>query len=175
MKKRILLLLWSLMFILSSSILYSQDLSKYYISYTQEEGDLYFIYPFTEYKNIQDGSTLSFDITYLESQDSATLNFTYLTDKTFKADSLCLLLTAQNYCYTAEKIYQDFKKKKWENRFGLKLPIGDLIQFSKSESPPSLRIISIQSRMDYSVKQKKWDEYQSAIDKILYIIQPDEN
>ena len=175
MKKRILLFFWSLLFILSSSILYGQDLSKYYLSYTQEEGDLYFIYPFTEYKNIQDKSALSFDITYLDDQDSAILNFTYFTDKTLKADSLYLLLTENKYCYKAEKIYQDYKKKKWENRFGIKLPIAVLVQFSKNESPPTFRIISDQTKMNYSVKQKKWAEYQSAIDKILYIIQPDEN
>ncbi len=166
--------LFLLMIILSSSSpFFGQDLSDYYSTMVQEGGDLYFIFPFDEYKNTEDGSHLLYDMTYREGQDSVTINFTYFTDQPLKADSFHMITPTADFAGPSSKIYQDYDGKKWENRFSANVPFAQLQQAFKAPDPPSIAVDAEGTQMKYEVKLKKWATYQSAVDKILYIIQPE--
>ena len=148
----------------------SQDLSKYYIHHKQDGGDLYFIYPFDDFRNLKDGSDFTFDITYRQGNDSAVINFTYFTSDPLVCDSLIFVTQNQHLIYKSQKIFQDFKKRHWINRFTLIIPYDELVSLVTKENPPEIKIITPQAKMVYTVKDKKWATYANALEKILYII-----
>jgi len=158
------------LFILPFSFCISQDLSKYYNHHAQAEGDLYFIYPFDAYANVADGTDFIFDITYRQGYDSATINFTYFTSSPDIADSMVIENGKNVIAAKTSKIYQDFKKHKWENRFTIKVPFEELEGVINYKSVPTIRLISQEKQMEYRVKEKKWESYADALNKILYII-----
>lgn len=151
-----------------------QDLSKYYLEHTQENGNLYFIYPFEDFKNITDKSDFEFDITYRAGRDSVIVNFTYFTTEPLKADSLIFENGKSRYTGKCSKIFQDYKKKQWVNRFGTQIPIAHMTGLFKIKQAPKIKIKCDQVVLTYDVKENKWNSYADAIDKILYIIRPDE-
>ena len=77
-----------LTFLLLSGWLYSQRLSNYYSSFPQENGTLYFLKTDHKFAGPNNKTTLKFDITYLSTGDSATLNFSYFDNKLQKIEQL---------------------------------------------------------------------------------------
>jgi hypothetical protein len=173
MKSGFFLLIFGL-FVGTFQSVYSQDLSNYYTYRVQEDGNLYFIFPFEDFKNSADKTDFAFDITYRAGRDSATVNFTYFTRDPLRADSLMIVNGETTYKGIASRIFQDFKKKKWENRFGIKIPMNELEAFIKTEMVPQIHVIGKDAILIYEVKDKKWRDYADAVDKILYIIRPDD-
>jgi len=151
-----------------------QDLSNFYTYRVQENGYLYFIFPFGEFNNTTDKSDFEFDITYRGGEDSATINFTYFTDDPIKADSFKFVNKNIICSGQTSRIFQDYKKKKWENRFGTKIAMDQLVFLFKSHQVPQIYVSGKDTVLYYGVKNKKWEAYANAVDKILYIIKPDD-
>ena len=147
-----------------------QKLEKYYTHRTQEEGDLYFLYPNTDFKNSDDHSEFSFDITYRPGTDSTFFNFTYLTLQPAQADSLLLTAGENQAAAPATKLYMDFKKKRWVHRFSAAVPYQALATVLQSDSPPSITVFTAGKPLTFVVKRSKWKKYHAALEKIFYII-----
>lgn len=162
-----------LLIFVSGSLLYSQDLTKYYIHRVQEPNDLYFIFPFKEYQAVDDKSPFYFDITYLQGMDSVVLNYTYYSEEPMPSDSLIFILGDRVLSLPSLRIYEDYLKKEWESRFQVKIPFNELTGIMKSPAVPGIRVISAGKEKTYFLKEKKWEPYSDAVDKILYIIQSD--
>jgi len=170
--KHLFVLVAALTFVLGiSSDTFGQKLSKFYSSRNQEGGNLYFIHPFQDFRNSNDGSDFLFDITERVGNDYATLNFTYFSKDPLVADTLKIISGQLLISEKAEKIFIDFSKNKWENRFTSKIKITDLQSLFKEKSTPTIEVISGKLNLLYHVKDKKWEEYSNAVDKILFIIQ----
>jgi hypothetical protein len=170
--KRLFQLVAAITFVLSiSTNSFGQKLSKYYSSRNQEGGNLYFIYPFKNFRNSEDGSEFLFDITERVGNDYATLDFTYFSNDPLPADTFKIIAGQLLISEKAEKIFIDFSKKKWEHRFTSKIRITDLQWLFKENSIPVFEVISGKSNLLYTVKDKKWEDYANAVDKILFIIQ----
>lgn len=153
----------------------SQDLSKYYTSRVQQNGNLYFILPFNEFKNSTDKSDFSFDITYRNGNDSAVINFTYYTEKPLATDSLKFIARELVLAGKTKKIYLDYDKGMYLNRFSLKLSFPDLQTMFRSNAVPSIYLIADETELQYHVREKKWKPYSRAVDKILYLIRSENN
>lgn len=148
-----------------------QDLSKYYTTRTQEGGDLYFILPFDKFKSEADRSEFIFDITYRQGNDSVAINYTFYTDDRFSPDSLQIKSGRPTYTLQTENLFKDFKKRKWENRYSVKMPFTVLADIINSDSKPVIRLLSNERALVYFIKEKDWEKYSDAIGKILYIIE----
>ncbi|MFU8843427.1 MAG: hypothetical protein ACNA7V_06420 [Bacteroidales bacterium] len=149
---------------------FSQKLSRYYTSRPQETGTLYFIYPFDGFSNADEGSTLSFDITYLNGSDSAVLNFTCFSKETRSIDSLILYADQKIIAAKASKLMIERVKKKWKYRSSAVFYHKDLFEFITISSNPSIRIQSNEGDHFYKIRQKKWSRYSTSIGQVIYII-----
>ncbi len=147
-----------------------QKLEKYYTHITQEGGDLYFLYPNTDFKNSDDGSEFAFDITYRPGTDSIVFNFTYLTRESAQADSILLTSGGNRATAQAKKLYIDFKKKRWVQRYSAEIDYNELRAVFQSASPPTITVFSAGKPLKFIMKQSKWKKYHAALDKIFYII-----
>lgn len=163
-------LLALLIFNLTGQLAHAQKLDKYYTQRVQEGGDIYFIQPNEDFQNTDDRSGFVFDITYREGTENATLNFTFYTDDPVKAKSVELTSGQKTVMAEAEKLYVDFVKKKWENRYSAQLPFAELEAFFDPSVIPVFSVETETGSLDFSVKKRKWEKYAGAIDKILYII-----
>lgn len=147
-----------------------QKLEKYYTHRTQEEGDLYFLYPNTDFKNSNDHSEFVFDITYRPGTDSTFFNFTYLAPQPAQADSIRLSAGETLAAGHAKKLYMDFKKKRWVHRYSAAIPYQALASVLQSDSPPSITVFTAGKPLTFVVKRSKWKKYHAALEKIFYII-----
>ncbi|NCU35070.1 hypothetical protein EOM75_03515, partial [Candidatus Falkowbacteria bacterium] len=161
----------SIIFILMVMVLpeaSGQKLEKYYTHRTQEEGDLYFLYPNTDFKNSDDHSQFAFDITYRPDTDSTFFNFTYFTLQPAQADSLLLTAGEKHAAAPTAKLYMDFKKKRWVHRYSADVDYGELSAVFQSATAPSITVFTGGKPLTFVVKQSKWEKYHAALEKIFY-------
>jgi hypothetical protein len=149
---------------------FGQKLSKYYSSRNQEGGNIYFIYPFEDFKNKADGSDFVFDVTHRVGTDFAIINFSYFSIDPLPADSLKISASQVLVSEKAEKLFIDFDKKLWQHRYSIKINFSDLTAIFKTQSQPAIEVISDRIKLVYVVKEKDWKRYADAVNKILYII-----
>lgn len=147
-----------------------QKLDKYYTHRTQEEGDLYFLYPNTDFKNSDDHSKFSFDITYRPTTGIAIFNFTYHTLQPAPADSLLFTAGQNQAAAPATKLYMDFEKKRWVQRYSAAIPFEELKPAFLSACPPEITVFTAGKPLTFVVKRNKWKKYHAALEKIFYII-----
>ncbi|NCA84787.1 MAG: hypothetical protein EOM83_04345 [Clostridia bacterium] len=147
-----------------------QKLEKYYTHRTQEGGDLYFLYPNTDFKNSDDHSEFAFDITYRPGTDSTFFNFTYLTPQPAQADSILLSAGDNRAAGHAQKLYVDFKKKRWVHRYSADIDYQELAAVLGSTEPPTITIFTAEKPLTFVVKRGTWKKYHAALEKIFYII-----
>lgn len=159
-----------LIFNLTCHLAHAQKLEKYYTQRVQEGGDIYFIQPNEDFQNTDDRSGFVFDITYREGTENATLNFTFYTDDPVKAKFVELTSGQKTVKAEAEKLYVDFVKKKWENRYTVQVPFTSLHAIFGQPGTPVFTVKTETGSLVFSVKKRKWEKYSEAINKILYII-----
>jgi hypothetical protein len=147
-----------------------QKLEKYYTHFTQEGGDLYFLYPNTDFRNSADNSEFAFDITYRPTTDSTFFNFTYLTPQPAQADSVKLTAGESRAAANAKKLYMDFKKNRWVHRYSAGIDYQELSAVFQSASPPTITVFTGGKPLTFVVKPSKWKKYHAALEKIFYII-----
>jgi hypothetical protein len=167
-------LLFMLLSILTlSHTLSGQDLSKYYTSRVQEGGDLYYVMPFDKFRNASDKSEFVFDMLYRQGHDSVTINYTFYSSDAVKPFSIAFYSGDSTYSSETEKIFIDYKKNKWQNRYSLKLPFSQLDAMINSNAIPEIHILTDNGDMVYIIKEKNWETWSDIISKILFIIQSD--
>lgn len=154
----------------SQTGLLGQNLDKYYSRRVQEGGDIFFVFPNENFSNTENHSDFIFDITMMEDHDSATINFTYYTPEPEPARQLVILSGNDEISAPAKKLYVDFVKKKWENRFGATVGFDDLMKAVDSEKPPKFKVITAKNEYTFQTKNRKWEKYAGALDKIFYMV-----
>jgi len=157
-------------FFLATGVSSAQNLSKYYINSVQSGSILYFIKPQTNFNNPKTRTDFIFDVTYLNSNDSATINFSYFDKENINPESITIAYSDWKYQTDLKRIYVDAKKELWRYRYSFKIPFDQLLLFYRAQSPiitistDSSRIITIRT-------VKQWEKNADINRKIIQIIQ----
>jgi hypothetical protein len=159
--------------LISQSMLISQNLDKFYSRRVQEGGDIFFVFPNEDFKNTTNHSPFFFDITLREGNDTAHINFTYYTNDPSPANGLTIKSGANVIAGQAEKLYVDFVKHQWEHRYSANFNVDDLQKMMVSATPPKFELETKNGDLAYDTRNKKWQKYSDAIDKVFYIIFPE--
>ena len=156
--------------LLTSGVSSAQNLSKYYVSSTQPDGILYFIKPQTNFNNPEIKTDFTFDVTYLNTNDSATVNFTYFDKKNIYPESITIAYGDWKYQTTLKRIYVDVDKDRWRYRYTLQIPFDQLVIFYRANAP--VITITTNTPRTITIKPvKQWEKNADINHKIMQIIQ----
>ncbi len=165
---------WLLILILAFQLPASaQKLDKYYTRRVQENGDLFFVFPNEDFKNRDDRSDFLFDVTMRQGHDTVNINFTYFRDEALPADFLQIKSGDQDLKLPAQKIFIDFDKNEWTQRFGAHLTYTQFKKIINNPEPPEFVVWAGDKKLTYTTRSGKWDKYTEALKKILYIYETD--
>jgi len=154
-----------------SSSVCGQNINKYYTSSIQESGTLYFIELKQEFENKIKRSKFSYDLTYLTSKDSISLNFTY-SDKTIRGiDSISFVQNNNRISSKAEKIFIETDKKLWNHRYSTKFLVKDMHTVFQQSLKPIILVHYGNESMQLDVKNNKWRKQSEIMLKILTLIE----
>ena len=164
--------LCKLIFVLvfATNKLSAQDPSKYYVSSSQPAGILYFVLPQTNFNNPDTKKDFVIDVTYLNSNDSAVVNFTYYDSEIMNLENICIAYDSWQYRTTVNRIYVDAEKKQWLYRYTFKIPFNQLVLFYRSKAP--VITITTDSSRNIPIRTvKQWEKNFSVNNRIIQIIQ----
>jgi len=147
-----------------------QNISNKYSSSYQNNGMLYFIFPQNGFKNNKLGSKLNYDITYLTTKDTATLNFSYYEKSNRKIDSIGFFNERTKINSRIKKIYIETKKQKWHYRYSTQISFIDLNKFFTTTDNAKIIVYTKQENIILSIKSSSWNKQASTIKKILTLI-----
>lgn len=158
----------SLLFL--TSTINGQNISKYYNSSLQENGTLYFIFPQSGFHNNKINGKLIYDITYLTTNDSAILNFSYYDKLDRTIDSVAFISAIQRFSSVAKKIFIETKKTKWHYRYSTNILFTDLNVFFNQADNAKIILYTQQGTVELNIKTKTWRKQSSVTKKILTLI-----
>lgn len=164
-------LLFLIVALLACSSLNAQKLSKYYTSKVQEKGELYFLFPHYGFCNRAADSELEYDLTYLTSQDSVTLNFSYIDEHRRSLKSMTFVYAGKKLSNKVHRIFVDSKKKKWHYRYSTRFSYADLDQLFSQKNIPSIILGDSKSGdIKLQIKKGKWEKQALIAAKIFELI-----
>ncbi len=150
----------------------AQKLSNYYTAAIMDSGMLYFFFPLDDFQEDVSRSPLIFDISYLSSRDSATVNFSYFLSSADPAVSLVLRTGEGETVCKATKLFIDLENhQKWHHRFSTTVLLSDLAYFFRSVLPPEILIKTKDSHYTYTIKKCRWKKHGSIVSVIIEMIQ----
>jgi len=158
----------SLLFLVSANN--AQNISRYYTSSLQENGTLYFIFPQSGFGNNDSKSKLTYDITYLTTNDTATLNFSYFDASRHVVDSVSFIGNNKRYSSSVKKIFIGTKRRKWHGRYSSKVLFTDLNSFLSLTDKPRIILYTQQGAVELTIKARTWKKQSSVAKKILNLI-----
>jgi hypothetical protein len=147
-----------------------QNISNKYSSSYQNNGMLYFIFPQNGFNNNKLGSKLDYDITYLTTKDTATLNFSYFEESNRKIDSFGFFNDVNNITSRVKKIYIETKKQKWHYRYSTQISFIDLNKFFTPTDNAKIILYTKEENITLSIKPSNWNKLASLTKKILTLI-----
>jgi len=168
---RVLPLFFSLLFFTLSLDLSAQKISKHYTVSQQKNGSIYFIEPEYGFENRKANTELVFDMTFLTSEDSVKLNFSFISPEIISIDSIAFLLSQKNIGSRAEKIFIEDEKKVWKHRYSSDFLFEDMNDVFLSIQSPQLAVYYQGQTTLLSMKQRKWNKEREVVAKILKLIQ----
>ena len=149
----------------------AQKISKYYTTVSQKSGNLYFIEPKYGFTNKKDKCDLTFDMTYLSSDDSLILNFSLISPEIMEVDSVAFLQNEKSISSRTQKIFIEDAKKSWEHRYTSHFAIKDIRNTFQQENSPRMAVYSDQNILIMSMKQNHWKKERDIVSKIIRMIQ----
>jgi hypothetical protein len=158
------------MFVFSSEQVKAQDLSKYYVSYSQPAGMLYYILPQANFRNPETKSYFIMDITYLDYKDFVTVNFTYTDKESIDLETISVSYNDWLYQTTLKQIYVDIVKSRWEYRYTFDMPLNQFFIFFMAKDP-IITITADSHRIILLHTVKRWKKNAEINNRIIQIIQ----
>jgi hypothetical protein len=158
----------SLLFTLNTN---GQKINKYYSTFPQEKGALYFIISQSEIKSNQDKGSFKFDITHLSVSESITFNFTVILPEIEIIDSITFNSKGGQLITTnATKFYiENAKKELWEHRYSTKLLYFPFVSLYEN-SNLTFEVITRKGKYTFTPSGKKWEKEKDAFIKIFKMI-----
>ena len=156
--------------LLLTSNINGQNIAKYYTSSLQGNGTLYFIFPQSGFNNNKINSKLTYDITYLTTNESAILNFSYYDKLDRTIDSVAFISGNQRFSSSAKKIFIETKKTKWHYRYSTNFLFTELNGFFNQADNAKIILYTQQGPVELNIKTKTWKKQSSVTNKILTLI-----
>lgn len=110
------------------------------------------------------------DITYLDCNDSATVNFTYTDKESINPETITIAYGSWQYQTTVKQIFIDLKKSEWNYRYTFNIPFDYFPLFFRAKDP----VITITTDSDRTVPLhavKQWKKNAEINHLIIQIIQ----
>jgi len=145
----------------------AQKVEKYFTSFLQPNGTLYFIETPAHFKSSDTKEKFFYDLTYLSAGDSVIVNFTVLADKPVSADSIFF----GGATFPVKRIHISPKKNKWINRYTTTVPFRHLKHFFSTHQPPVIILYGENQKFTFKISPKKWRKTTAVMQKILYHIE----
>ncbi|MDE6512936.1 MAG: hypothetical protein K2L05_01980 [Muribaculaceae bacterium] len=134
----------------------AQSAQGRYHSRLTPDGTLFFIQPH-KLNNLSGIKSFSYDVTLLNWQDSATVNFTFESDFMEAPSNLQIVVQDKQFiCKTFSPLYIDIKKNHYVIRITSKFSVDEIGQFCSSDVPPVFSFDQGDIRMSASYKPKAW-------------------
>lgn len=162
-----------LLLLLSSSLLWGQKIDNKYLQSVTSNGNLYFIKA-QKIKNInqQAPKEMEYDLTYLDSRDSASYTCTVHFPHRLKQINVYLTNDKDNYPFFPELLYAQKKKSYWQYRLRWNMAFSDLTKIYQSPTAYTLSFQDEhQNTYTYSLSEGKWKKQQSIILSIFDVIE----
>jgi len=162
-----------LIFLLPHSLTVSgQKLSNYYTTALLDSGMLYFVFPLDDFQEEDAKSRLIFDISYLSSRDSATVNFSYFYSSVNPAGSLTFQSGDKVTVCPVIKLFIDLEnQQKWHHRYTTTIHMSDLASFFRTVLPPEIIITTNDDPLTYRIRKNHWQKQGKIISAILQMIE----
>jgi len=159
-------------FLVISNCLFSQRINKYFVSNVQDNGILYFIEPEHKWKSTED-NTFEFDITYLSSTDSISLNFSFLSKELEEINNLLFNIEGAEkpISVLCDKIYIDYNKRIWVHRYTSKISHNEFLQLYANNQGPAPKVV-VKFKNDECVlftNERKWRKKSKIINRIFQL------
>lgn len=145
-----------------------QKISKFYKSFLQSNGVLYFVEPKQEFNNKK--CKLIYDLTYLTTNDTISMNFTYYGDALIGIDSISFVRNNQRLSSNVKKIFVEPHKSFWEHRYSAKFSFTDFELFFNQKSKINALLFYDNKSLRLGIKEKKWIRQSAILSKILTLI-----
>jgi hypothetical protein len=164
--------LFFVLILLSASSINSngQNISSHYTSSLQKKGTLYFILPKSGFEEGSTKNEFTYDITYLTSNDTVTVNFSYFDklDRTF--DSIVFVSSNKKFSSNVKKLFIETKKLKWHYRCTSKFLFNDIDGFFNQPEDPKIMLYTQQGIVELKMKTKTWKKQSAVVRKIIALI-----
>lgn len=157
----------------------AQNYSKYFTQNIHEKGKLYFILPM-DMEGVKENTgkaALSYDFTYLDSEERVSLLSTCSTPEAFLADSLHIVLpSGKRQSYPIEKIYNEKKRSKWNSRNRCYIDFSLWQDMYKSDEPYTLILTSSnQGKVAFKDSARRWKKKKEIVNFVQTIIEMNRN
>ncbi len=151
----------------------AKDISDYYVMRPRTNDLLYFILPIEITSTERNIEAAAFDITYITSEENATINMTIYADESLQTDSIIFFGRGVRYVSKQlDTFYVEKEKKKgWAHRYSCKVPFADIQQLYTSSMPWQLIVCAKEKNFTYAQGKRVWKEEQKRMTEILTIIQ----
>jgi len=149
----------------------AQKISKYYTVSSQKDGSLYFIEPEYSFESKKENCDLIFDMTFLSTEDSLLLNFSFISPEIVEIDSVRFTSDQKNIGSEAKKLFIEDEKKAWKHRYSSQFLFDELYDVFQSEKSPNLTVFSEGQSILLTMKQSKWKKKRDIVTKIFQMIE----
>lgn len=146
---------------------YGQSAQGRYSSLITADGTLFFINPYklNDLKNIK---RFEYDMTLLSWSDSATVNFTFESERMVLPDNLSIESGSVSYpCDNYSVLFIDIKKNHYEIRITCKYPIATIDQIIDNLSPPIFQFKQDDLTESATYKKSRWEKDRKKLSAIF--------
>lgn len=158
------------MVLMMGTSLWAQSAHKRYTARMTQDGMCYF-FSAADLKDTKGISHFDYDITYLDWQDSITINYTAYTMSSAIPTELSMTNGTDSYvCKDYKHLYVEFRKKGYEVRMTSRYALKDFECLLDQDSPLSFTFKQGSERKSASYKQKAWQRERKMLKQILQLI-----
>ena len=156
--------------ILSFTSVFAQKTEDMYVMRHSSDGLLYFIRPNLFYSS--DSKTeLSYDITHLNTTDTASVKMTIYETALIHVDSVAIVSNGARFlCDDVVSIYKEKNRKLWEHRYECPFPYEAVKSAMTAEQAPTVIVYTNKSTSSYTMAAKKWAKLSSCFSEIFMLI-----
>jgi hypothetical protein len=163
-------LLLGIVFCMLATPLLAEKTEDMYVMRHSPEGQLFFIRPNTFYST-DTKSDLLFDITHLNTTDTASIKMTIYETTMVDVDSVALLCDGKRYISnTVSSIYKEKEKKHWIHRCDCVFPFNEVKLTMIASQAPTFVVYTNKSTLSYTLTANNWKKLHPHFCDIFMII-----
>lgn len=136
-----------------------------------QDGMCYF-FTATKLKAIEGISLFEYDVTYLDWQDSITINFTAYTPSADVPVKLAITNGCTTYlCDNYKHLYLEFRKKGYTARMTSRYALKDFLKILQQAQPLQFTFEQDGQQKRAAYKPKAWEKERKTLNRIFQLIQ----